>query len=121
MAHRSFRIEPEECGLPRHALGALAGGDAVANAGIVRDVLAGQTGGPRDAVLMNAAAALYVAGTVLSLPEGVDHARSAIDSGRAQKVLEQLIAVTNRLVREGREGEGRPGVGDRGRGNGGSA
>jgi anthranilate phosphoribosyltransferase len=98
IAHRSFRVQPEECGLSLHPLSALAGGEAKTNAAITRDVLAGLAGGPRDAVLLNAAAALYVAGTALSLSEGVDLARASIDSGRALDVLERLIAVTNDLA-----------------------
>ena len=70
------------------------------NAAITRDVLDGRPGGPRDAVLMNAAAALYVAGNALSLSEGVELARVSIDSGRAMEVLERMIAVTNRLAHE---------------------
>ena len=101
VAHRGLRIDPEDCGLGRHPLEALQGGDAQTNAAITRDVLGGRPGGPRDAVLMNAAAALYVAGKALSLPEGVESARLSIDSGRAMDVLERMIAVTNRLAREG--------------------
>ena len=94
-----FRVDPEECGLPRYPLAALAGGDAETNARITRDVLEGRSGGPRDAVLLNAAAALYVAGAALSLPEGVELARTSIDSGRALDVLERMITVTTRLGR----------------------
>jgi anthranilate phosphoribosyltransferase len=100
VAHRPFRVEPEDCGLPRYALAALAGGDAGTNAAITREVLEGGAGGRRDAVLMNAAAALSVAGTALSLSEGVDLARTSIDSGRALGVLEHMIVVTDRLACE---------------------
>jgi anthranilate phosphoribosyltransferase len=100
VAHKSVNISPEDCGLDRHLLEALKGGDAATNAAITRSVLAGQAGAPRDAVLMNAAAALYVAGKALSLREGVDAARTAIDSGSALRVLERLIEVTNRLAME---------------------
>jgi anthranilate phosphoribosyltransferase len=105
VAHRPFRVEPEDCGLARHPLAALAGGDAGTNAAITREVLQGGPGGRRDAVLMNAAAALYVAGAALSLSEGVDLARTAIDSGRALGVLERMIEVTNRLAHD-RDHEG---------------
>jgi anthranilate phosphoribosyltransferase len=100
VAHRSLRIDPEDCGLGRHALEELEGGDAHVNARITRDILGGQAGGPRDAVLMNAAAALYVAGKVLSLPEGVESARVSIDSGSALSVLDTMVVVTNRLAGE---------------------
>jgi anthranilate phosphoribosyltransferase len=88
-------------------LTALSGGDAGTNAAITRDVLEGGSGGPRDAVLMNAAAALYVAGAASSVREGVDLARTSIDSGNARDVLERMIAVTNRLAR----GDGGGGAG----------
>jgi len=101
VSHRCLRIDPEDCGLDRYPLEALQGGDATMNAAITCDVLDGRLGGPRDAVLMNAAAALYVAGMALSLPEGVVLARTAIDSGQARDVLERMIAVTNRLAYEG--------------------
>ena len=114
VSHRSLRIDPEDCGLDRYPLETLKGGDAATNAAITREVLGGRQGGPRDAVLMNAAAALYVAGKALSLPEGVSLARTAIDSGRALEVLEHMIAVTNRLAREG----GPKGPGGTGRGGG---
>jgi anthranilate phosphoribosyltransferase len=92
-----LRIHPEDCGLARHPLAALAGGDARTNAAITRDVLEGKSGGPRDAVLLNAAAALYIAGLASRLAEGVEIARSSVDSGRALAVLEHMIVVTNRL------------------------
>jgi anthranilate phosphoribosyltransferase len=101
VSHRCLRIDPEDCGLDRYPLEALKGGDATVNAAITRDVLDGRPGGPRDAVLMNAAAALYVAGKVLSLPDGVELARTSIDSGRAMDILERMIAVTNRLAHDG--------------------
>jgi anthranilate phosphoribosyltransferase len=100
VAHRSLRISPEDCGLDRHPLEELRGGDAQTNAAITRDILGGRRGGPRDAVLMNAAAALYVAGKALSLPEGVELARASIDSGSASAVLDAMIAVTDRLAGE---------------------
>ena len=100
VAHRGVRISPEDCGLDRHPLEGLRGGDALTNAAITRDILGGQAGGPRDAVLLNAAAALYVAGKVLSLPAGVEMARASIDSGSALAVLEAMIVVTNRLAGE---------------------
>ncbi len=98
VAHRSLKIDPEDCGLGRYPLEALAGGDAATNAAITRDVLGGKTGGPRDAVLLNAAAALYVAGKVLCLRDGVEAARASIDSGSAKAVLDTMIVVTNRLA-----------------------
>ena len=99
VTHPPFQVEPEECGLCRHPLATLTGGDVMTNAAITRDVLGGSAGGPRDAVLMNAAAALRVAGAAVSLAEGVELARTSIDSGRALEVLERMIAVSGRLAR----------------------
>ncbi len=107
VARRVSRVEPEDCGLPRYPLAALAGGDAETNAAITRDVLDGRSGGPRDAVVMNAAATLYVAGAASSLSEGVELARVSIDSGRAREVLVRMVAVTGRLAGErGGSGQG---------------
>jgi anthranilate phosphoribosyltransferase len=92
---RPFRLEPEECGLCHHPLADLAGGGPAMNAAITREVLAGRAGGPRDATLLNAAAAIYVAGAASSVIEGVSLARASIDSGRALHVLERLVEVTN--------------------------
>jgi anthranilate phosphoribosyltransferase len=93
-----YSLEPESCGIPRHELAALAGGDPAENAAITRRVLAGATGGPRDVVLFNAAAALYVAGAAPSVRAGVERARVAIDTGSAARVLDDLVAVTNELA-----------------------
>jgi anthranilate phosphoribosyltransferase len=65
-------------------------------------VLDGGRGGPRDAVLANAAAALYVAGVVGSIVEGVDVARASLDSGRAARLLERLVEFTGSLPEGGR-------------------
>jgi len=94
-------VDPRDHGLSLHPLSALAGGDAVENAGICRSVLAGSAGAPRDAVLLNAGAALYVAGSAPSIAEGVSSARRAIDNGDASRVLDALVAHT-RLLRESR-------------------
>jgi len=95
-------LEPESCGVSRHDQAALKGDDPRENADITRQVLGGSNGGPRDVVLLNAAAALYVAGTVPSIREGVELARASIDSGRAARVLAGMVAVTNGLI-EGRQ------------------
>ena len=64
------------------------------NAAVVRAVLAGEPGPPRDLTLLNAAAAIYVGGLASDLEEGVAKAATAIDSGAAGNVLERLIAAT---------------------------
>ena len=73
----------------------LRGGDAVANAEIVRKILAGEQGARRNVVLLNAAFALVAAGKVATLPDGVAMAAEAIDSGRALAQLEKLAKMTN--------------------------
>jgi anthranilate phosphoribosyltransferase len=93
-----YSLSPEECGVQRWALRGLMGGDIDANALIVRSVLSGKEGAPRDAAVVNAAAALYVGGVVPSLREGAEVAAAAIDDGRAAKVLENLVALTTELA-----------------------
>ncbi len=92
---RAFTVTPEEFGLPRHAKEDLRGGDAAFNAAALRGVLAGNPGAYRDTVLMNAGAGLVVAGKASTLAEGIDLARSSIDSGGAMRVLDRLVALSN--------------------------
>lgn len=91
---RTFTITPEEAGLKRYSRGALAGGDAKFNAGAIHALLAGDVGAHRDAVLLNAAASLIIAGKTNSLSEGVTIAARAIDEGAAKIVLQRLIAAS---------------------------
>ncbi|HVB98508.1 MAG TPA: anthranilate phosphoribosyltransferase [Candidatus Dormibacteraeota bacterium] len=88
---RAYEVTPEDFGLRRAPLEELAGGDAARNAEIIRHVLAGQAGPPRDAVLANAAAALVAAGRAEGFREGVAVAAQSIDSGAAAEKLEALI------------------------------
>ena len=92
---RRFEVTPEDAGLPRGDLAALRGGDAGSNAAALRATLEGRRGPLRDVVLLNAAAALVVAGRAGDLREGMAAAAGAIDEGRATAVLQRLIAVTN--------------------------
>ena len=85
-------LTPEAAGLPRHPIAAIRGGDPTHNAAALRRLLRGETGAYRDAVLLNAAAALVVAGPVASLPEGVAMAAKALDSGSADRLLDVWIA-----------------------------
>lgn len=85
-------ITPESAGVPRHPLVALRGGDGAFNAAALRKMLLGEPGAYRDAVLLNAAAALIVAGEVQTLPEGVEEAAEAIDKGLANALLDCWIA-----------------------------
>ena len=86
------RVEPEDAGLARHPLDALRGGDAAFNAAALRMLLAGEPGAYRDAVLLNAAGALIVAGRTNDWREGGSQAAAAIDSGAASRLLDRWIA-----------------------------
>jgi anthranilate phosphoribosyltransferase len=86
------RITPEDAGLPRHPLSAIRGGDPAANALALRRLLRGDRGAYRDAVLLNAAAALMVAGRVTTLADGAEEAGEAIDAGLANTLLDCWIA-----------------------------
>ena len=88
-------IEPEDFGLRRCSLADLQGGDAAANATIVKDVLAGNPGPKREVVLLNAAYALVAAGLVKDVEAGLVRARGVIDDGLATAKLEGLVALTN--------------------------
>ena len=89
---REFTIAPEDAGLPRHDFKAIAGGDAAHNAAAARAILAGERNGYRDAVLLNAGAALLVAGRATDLREGAEIAAESIDSGAAAAKLAALAA-----------------------------
>jgi anthranilate phosphoribosyltransferase len=91
-------IAPEDFGLSSCTPAELHGGDAVGNAVIVKDVLAGLDNAKRRIVLLNAAYALVAAGKADSIPEGITLAADAIDSGRAAKQLERLVALTNEVA-----------------------
>ena len=91
-ARISGQVVPEDAGLPRHPTSALKGGDAVHNAAALRDLLLGGRGAYRDAVLLNAAAALVVAESAASLVDGASLAAEALDSGAANALLDRWIA-----------------------------
>lgn len=89
-AVREFIVTPEDAGLPRAPVSAIRGGDAPANAAALVALLQGAPGAYRDTVLLNAAAALIVAGRSGALKEGVGIAATSIDSGAALAALETL-------------------------------
>lgn len=90
---RSYRLAPEEVGLKRHPLEALAGGDPEANARIAREVLSGaERGARRDIVLFNAGAGLYLGGCTAGIREGVARAAELIDRGAALETFEAYVA-----------------------------
>lgn len=92
----TFELSPEDFGIERISIDAIKGGNANKNAVIANEILAGQKGPYRDAVLLNAAAALCVAGKVDSPKQGVRRAAEAIDSGAAKAKLDAWIAFGRR-------------------------
>jgi anthranilate phosphoribosyltransferase len=94
----TFKISPKNAGLPEAKAEDLSGGDATENAAHIRAVLGGQQGAFRNVVLLNAAAALLVAGKAKTLREGVALAAQSIDSGKARAVLEALVKLSHAKV-----------------------
>lgn len=92
---KNYVITPEQFGLQRCEKKDLMGGTPAENAEITRSILAGEKGPKRDAVLMNAGAALYIGGKAGSLAEGIYLAAELIDSGKATATLKKLIEVSN--------------------------
>lgn len=90
----NYLLNPGDFGLEPCTMDDLRGGDAAQNAQIAKDILAGQKGPRRDMVLVNSAAALYIAGKVLSLRDGVRLAAGLIDSGKAADRLATLVRVS---------------------------
>jgi anthranilate phosphoribosyltransferase len=84
-------LAPEDAGLSRCAPEALRGGDPAHNAGVARAVLGGERGPQRDVVVLNAAAALMVAGRAASLREAAAQAGAALDDGRGRRLLERVV------------------------------
>jgi anthranilate phosphoribosyltransferase len=91
----SFEISPEDAGLPRATIADLKGGDAVTNADAITRLLAGEASAYRDIVVLNAGAALVVAGLASNLKEAVQSATQAIDQGKARSTLDNLIDISN--------------------------
>ena len=96
-----YYIEPADFGIAQSDLKDIAGGDASHNAGIISSVLAGEKGAHRDIVIINAAAAIYVAKLAADLKEGTLIAADMLDSGRAALKLKELAAFTNVIGRKG--------------------
>ena len=94
---QSYEITPEQFGYTRCSKEDLVGGTPQENAEITRAILKGEEKGPkRQAVCLNAGAALYIAGKAASIEEGVKLAESLIDSGAALKKLEEFVEETNK-------------------------
>jgi anthranilate phosphoribosyltransferase len=90
-----FEVTPADAGLQPAKLSDLRGGDEKENAAAIRDVLAGKKTPLRDIAVLNAAAALIVAGKAANLTDGAALAAHSIESGAARKALERLVAISN--------------------------
>jgi anthranilate phosphoribosyltransferase len=90
-AVREYELDPLELGVERCEPEELRGGDPAVNAAALREVLGGEDGGHRSAVILNAAGGIAAAGHAESLREGIAHAREAIDSGAAAARLDELV------------------------------
>ncbi|HEX5618067.1 MAG TPA: anthranilate phosphoribosyltransferase, partial [Solirubrobacteraceae bacterium] len=94
----SYEVSPEDVGLPRARPEDLAGGPPERNAETTRRIFDGEPGPQRDLAVLNAGAAIYVAGRADSLADGVRSAEAAIDDGRASATLERLVDMTRELA-----------------------
>jgi anthranilate phosphoribosyltransferase len=94
-AVHTFYVHPADYGLPKATAGALAGGDAATNAAIIEGVLAGRRGPARDVVLLNAGAALLVAGFEDTVRAGIARAGQAIDCGATRSTLDRLVLASH--------------------------
>ncbi len=93
---KSYTITPEEFGFSRCNKSDLMGGTPEENAEITRNILNGEKGNKRNAVLMNAGASLYLGDKAKTFKEGISLAAEIIDSGKAMETLKKLIEVSNR-------------------------
>ena len=91
----TFTVTPADAGLAEARPEDLVGGDARQNADAIRAVLDGQPGAFRDVVILNAAAALIVAGKAENIAKGAELATRSIDSGAAKTALDQLVKTSN--------------------------
>jgi anthranilate phosphoribosyltransferase len=94
----SYEVSPEDVGLPRARPEELAGGTPEDNAETTRRIFAGEPGPQRDLAVLNAGAAIYVAGRAETLETGVREAEAAVDDGRAATSLDRLISMTRELA-----------------------
>jgi anthranilate phosphoribosyltransferase len=92
----TYRIKPQDFGIPESSLDDLTGGDASINARILLAILKGEDGPKRDIVILNAAASLYAADKVSSIANGINLAKDSIDSGKALAKLDSLIDFSRR-------------------------
>jgi anthranilate phosphoribosyltransferase len=90
----SYTIDPKEFGFTRCKKEELTGGAPEENAKITRNILSGEKGAKRDSVVLNAAAAIYIANPSLSMHDSIKIAQDVIDSGKALDKLNQFIAMS---------------------------
>lgn len=95
---QEYVLNPQQFGMGLHALSSIQVVDAQASKAMILDVLAAKPCPARDIVLLNAGAAIYVAGLTESLQQGINKAADSIDNGQAQQKLEQLIVMTNAVA-----------------------
>lgn len=98
----SYELTPEQFGFTRCSKADLAGGTPQENAQITRAILSGEKGPKRDAVLMNAGAAIYLAGKATCIRDGIEQARRILDSGAAMEQLDKFVEYSNQAA-SGRE------------------
>ena len=95
--YSSYVLTPEQFGLTRSTKQDLEGGTPEENAKITRDILSGKDRGPKfETVLMNAGAALYIAGKATDIADGIEKARELIDNGEALKAMERFVDLSNK-------------------------
>ena len=94
LAAHPVEVMVTDVGLPKSAAGSLVGGDAAANARAIVRVLDGGDGPARDVVLLNACAALFIAGKASSVQDGIQLAATTIDRHEARQTLERLVAIS---------------------------
>ena len=95
--YSSYVLTPEQFGLTRSTKQDLEGGTPEENAAITRDILSGKDRGPKfETVLMNAGAALYIAGKATDIADGIGKARELIDNGEALKAMERFVDLSNK-------------------------
>ena len=92
---KEYTVNPKQFGLALHDVASIKVANAAASKAMILDVLAGKTGSARDIVLLNAGAAIYVAGLVPNMQDGLAIAAQMLDSGKAMQKLEQLVTMTH--------------------------
>ena len=95
-AVNTFYIHPAHFGVPKASAADLKGGDAPRNAAIITAIVGGQAGAPRDIVLLNAGAALFIAGRAASVRDGIAQGAAAIDTGAAKATLDTMVRGSQR-------------------------